>query len=246
MAKNNKPPSQDNATQQRSSKQLVREQARRKREQERRRNLLLVIAGIAIVAVVAVIGITSATNNAASGIGKSGEGKILGAADAPVVLQDFSDFYCSHCRAFAMERAPELVKEYVDKNLLRIEFKHFPLRPSSNSAHIAAQCAAVQNKFWEYHDLLFKNQQAIELSASQLKQYATDLKLDQAAFDTCLDQKQTQGIVDADSAEGRAKQVNSTPTLFINNERVEGAVAIEQFRAIINSKLQERGITPPN
>ena len=210
------PPQKLEGQREKTSKQIAREATRKRRQQEQRRNLLLIIVGVAIVGVLAV------------------------------VLKDFSDFYCSHCRDFALDRAPELVKDYVDQGLLRIEFKHFPLRESSYGAHIAAECAAGQDKFWEYHDVLFKNQQGSELSAAKLKQYAVDLGLDTAAFDTCFDGKQGKAQVDADAREGVAKQINSTPTMFINDERVLGAVPVAQFKEVINRKLQEKGITPPS
>lgn len=246
MAKKNRmPPPPQNLENQpmRSSKQVARETARKRREQEQRRNLLLIIAGVAIVGLLAVVLINNAARNA-GGVARSGKGATLGSADAPVVLQDFSDFYCSHCRDFALDRAPKLVQDYVDKGLLRIEFKHFPLREQSYGAHIAAECAAGQDKFWEYHDLLYKNQQGSELSATQLKKYAADLGLDTATFDSCLDTKQGKAQVDADSREGQAKQINSTPTFFINGERIVGAAAIEQFKAVIDRKLQEKGVSP--
>ncbi len=238
------PPQQLEKQREKSSKQAAREAARKRQQMEQRRNLLLIIAGVAVVGIIAVILIGNAARSG-GGIARSGKGATLGAADAPVVLQDFSDFYCSHCRDFALDRAPELVKTYVDKGLLRIEFKHFPLRDSSYSAHIAAECAAGQDKFWEYHDVLYKNQQGSELSNAQLKKFALDLGLDTTAFDTCLDNKQGKAQVDADAAEGQAKQINSTPTMFINNERVLGAVSVAQFEEVINRKLQEKGVTPP-
>jgi len=238
------PPQKLEGQRDRVSKQTARETARKRQQMEQRRNLLLIIAGVAVVGLIAVVLISNAARSG-GGIARTGKGATLGAADAPVVLQDFSDFYCSHCRDFALDRAPELVKDYVDKGLLRIEFKHFPLRPSSYGAHIAAECAAGQDKFWEYHDLLFKNQQGSELSNTQLKKFAVDAGLDTATFDACLDQKQGKAQVDADAGEGTAKQINSTPTMFINGERVLGAVTVAQFKEVINRKLQEKGVTPP-
>ena len=170
------PPQRLEGQRDKSSKQVAREAARKRYQQEQRRNLLLIIAGVAIVGLIAVVLISNAARSG-GGIARTGKGATLGAVDAPVVLQDFSDFYCSHCRDFALDRAPALVKDYVDQGLLRIEFKHFPLRASSYGAHIAAECAAGQDKFWEYHDLLFKNQQGSELSNDKLKTFAADAGL---------------------------------------------------------------------
>ena len=238
------PSSEEKLIEQRSSRKAA---ARAQQQQrERRRNLMLVIGGIAIVAVIAIVLVSNSTRNSNAGVQGSSADTTLGSADAPVVLQDFSDFYCSHCRTFALERLPALEKKYVDSGLLRVEFKHFPLRDSSYEAHIAAQCAANQGKFWEYGDKLFQDQGLKAVySTADLKKYAADLGLDTAAFNACLDQKQTESIVRRDSTEGAVKQVNSTPTLFINGVRISGAVPLAQFEQVINAELQKKGITPP-
>lgn len=239
------PSTQEKMIEQRSSRKAAAARAQRQ-QQERRRNMLLIIGGIAIVAVIAIIVISNSTRATSAGVQGSSEDATLGPADAPVVLEDFSDFYCTHCRTFALERLPALEEKYVNDGLLRVEFKHFPLRDSSYEAHIAAQCAAVQKKFWEYGDKLFQDQGLkATYSNADLKKYAADLGLDTAAFDACLDQKQTESLVRRDSAEGGAKQVNSTPTLFVNGVRISGAVPLAQFEEIINAELQKKGITPP-
>ncbi len=239
------PPAQEKLIEQRSSRKAAAVRAQQQ-QRERRRNLMLIIGGIAIVGVIAIILVSNSTRAISAGVQGSSADTTLGPADAPVVLQDFSDFYCSHCRAFALERLPALEEKYVKNGLLRVEFKHFPLRDTSYEAHIAAQCAAVQKKFWEYGDKLFQDQGLkATYSTADLKKYAADLGLDTAAFNTCLDQKQTEGIVRQNSAEGSAKQVNSTPTLFVNGVRISGAVPIEQFEQVINAELQKKGLTPP-
>ena len=239
------PPAQERLIEQQSSRKAAAARAQRQ-QQERRRNLLLMIGGIAIVAVIAIILVANSTRATSAGVQGSSEDATLGAADAPVVLEDYSDFYCTHCRTFALERLPALEEKYIDSGLLRVEFKHFPLRDTSYPAHIAAQCAAVQKKFWEYGDKLFQDQGLkATYSDADLKKYAADLGLDTTAFDACLDQKLTEGIVRQHLTEGSAKQVNSTPTLFVNGIRISGAVPIEQFEQAIDAELQKKGITPP-
>jgi protein-disulfide isomerase len=239
------PSTQEKLIEQRSSRKAAAVRAEQQ-QRERRRNLMLIIGGIAIVAVIAIVLVSNSTRSTSAGVQGSSEDASLGPADAPVVLEDFSDFYCTHCRTFALERLPALEEKYVNDGLLRIEFKHFPLRDSSYEAHIAAQCAAVQKKFWEYGDKLFQDQGLkATYSTGDLKKYAADLGLDTAAFDACLDQKQTESLVRRDSAEGGAKQVNSTPTLFVNGVRISGAVPLSQFEQIIDAELQKKGITPP-
>ncbi|QLQ05754.1 MAG: thioredoxin domain-containing protein [Anaerolineae bacterium] len=119
------PSSEEKLIEQRSGRKAAAARAQQQ-QRERRRNLMLVIGGIAIVAVIAIVLVSNSTRNSSAGVQGSSADTTLGSAGAPVVLQDFSDFYCSHCRTFALERLPALEKKYVDSGLLRVEFKHFP------------------------------------------------------------------------------------------------------------------------
>ena len=109
----------------------------------------------------------------------------LGRASAPVTLVEFSDFQCPFCQR--VEPTLKQVREtYGDK--VRIVWKDFPLtqiHPQAFKAGEAAHCAGDQGKYWEYHDRLFANQQALQ--PADLKKHAADLGLDAATFDACLD-----------------------------------------------------------
>ena len=109
----------------------------------------------------------------------------LGPASAPVTLVEFSDFQCPFCQRVAPTlKQPR--ETYGDK--LRIVWKDFPLtqiHPQAFKAGEAAHCAGEQGKYWEYHDRLFENQQALQ--PADLKKHAADLGLDAAKFASCLD-----------------------------------------------------------
>src|SRR5688500_52531 len=109
----------------------------------------------------------------------------IGSASAPVTLVEFSDFQCPFCQRVA-PTLKQVQKTYGDK--VRIVWKDFPLtqiHPEAFKAGEAAHCAGEQGKFWEYHDRLFANQQALQ--PDSLKKYAADAGLDAAKFNACVD-----------------------------------------------------------
>ncbi len=144
---------------------------------------------------------------------------VKGNANSSVVLQVFSDFQCPAC-ATAEPFINELVTKYASS--LRFEYKHYPLTKihvNAYNASLASECANDQGKFWEMHDKLFSNQTA--LSTGDLKQYAVDLGLDATKFNACLDTRAEKSIVDADVREGNTKNVQGTPSFFLNGTLVQ-------------------------
>ena len=104
----------------------------------------------------------------------------------------------------------------------------------------AAECAANQSRFWDYHDKLFASQAGENrgaFSRDRLKGFARSLDLDQATFARCLDNNETLGRVLQDKAEAQRLQVRSTPTFFINGQSVLGALPFEEFKAVIDRQL---------
>lgn len=166
----------------------------------------------------------------------SGNEPFFGSKNAKVVIHEFSDFQCPFC-ARAAEVVQQIKTEYGER--VKIVFRHFPLsfHPEGNPAAVASLCAGKQGKFWEMHDLLFQNQSA--LSSDNYKKWAKDLKLDEAAFNTCFDNKETQAAVDADMKVAETLGVNSTPTFFVNGKKVSGALPFSQFKAMIDEELAQ-------
>lgn len=155
---------------------------------------------------------------------------VKGNPDAPVTIVEFSDFECPACgHAFGDLR--ELVRSRPDVKLV---FRHYPLDSSCNDrlqqqihpdacrAAAAAECAGRLGRFWEYHDKLFEHQKALDRDS--LFRYARELDLDIPTFRTCLDDPATMDRIAADVAAGTRLGIESTPTLFINGRRVQGAL----------------------
>jgi len=121
---------------------------------------------------------------------------VLGKADAPVTIFEYSDFQCPYCRRFQMLAHLDIVKDYVEPGLAKIVFIDVPFHEFSSIASQAAWCAKEQNKYWEMHDTLFsKADDANTFKTESLIKIAGDLKLDTDAFSNCLNsQKYAQRI----------------------------------------------------
>jgi protein-disulfide isomerase len=167
----------------------------------------------------------------------TGDDPSLGPASAPVTLVEFSDFQCPFCQRVA-PTLKQVKDTYGDK--VRVVWKDFPLtqiHPQAFKAGEAAHCAADQGKFWEYHDRLFANQQALQ--PNDLKKHAADLGLDAAAFASCLDSSKYGERVRDGVAQGSRLGVNSTPTIYINGRVLSGAQPYETFAAVIEEELSK-------
>jgi protein-disulfide isomerase len=165
------------------------------------------------------------------------KGPSRGPANAPVTIVEFSDFECPYCSR-AEETVSEVMRVYGDK--IRLVFRDLPLPNHQNApkAAEAAHCAGEQGKYWEMHAKLFANQRALEVPA--LKGYAKDLKLDQAAFDKCLDSGSTAALVEASKKAGNEAGVNGTPAFFVNGVLISGAQPFEAFKEVIDAELAQK------
>lgn len=157
-----------------------------------------------------------------------------------VTLEEFGDFQCSHCMQFALGMGKQLKLDFVNTGQIRFVFRHFPfIGEESFRAAEATECAADQNKFWEFHDTVFENWQGVNeghFSDHNLKVFASGLQLDRAAFDSCLDDGKYRGKVESDLRLGERLGVNSTPSLFLNGRKVEPA-SYDELARIIESAI---------
>jgi len=162
---------------------------------------------------------------------------VKGDKNAPVTIVEFSDFECPFCGRYFTNTYSSIVENYIDTGKVKYVFKHFPLNfhASAQKASEAAECAGDQEKFWEYHDVLFANQQA--LSVSNLKQYASDLSLDTDDFNSCLDSGKYAAKVKQDLADGQAAGVSGTPSFFVNGQKLVGAQPYSAFEQAIEAAL---------
>ena len=159
---------------------------------------------------------------------------------APVTIIEFSDYECPFCGKYFQQTYPQIVKEYVDTGKVKIVFRDFPLSFHANAqkAGEAAECAGEQRKYWEMHDKLFKNQNALEINS--LKRYAKELGLNTKTFDDCLDSGKMASEVQKDFEDGQDAGVSGTPAFFINGIPLTGAQPFEAFKQIIEQEINKK------
>jgi protein-disulfide isomerase len=170
-----------------------------------------------------------------------------GPVDAPVTIIEFSDFQCPFCHRFWSETLPQIRQEYEGK--VRFVYRDFPLvsiHEWAQKAAEAAECADDQKMFWEYHDLIFGNQDALseQLNAEGLdgvlatfQSYAADVGLDTSVFNECLDSGKYTSEVQKDVQDGQSYGVTGTPAFFINGQLVSGAQPFASFKTVIDAAL---------
>ncbi len=174
-----------------------------------------------------------------------GDPMAVGDPDAPVVMISYSEFQCPFCGKFARDTEPELVEDYVDEGILRIEWRDFPyLGPESMTAAEGGRAAAAQGKFWEFHDAMYVDQlppNSGNLDAAYLSGIAEDVGLDVDTFQRDMASKATQEGIARDFSEGQQIGVTGTPAFVINGIPVIGAQPTEVFRETIEQAADEAG-----
>ena len=172
---------------------------------------------------------------------------MLGSADAKVLMIEFGDYQCPSCRMFWKDIEPRLKKEYIDTGKVKLVFRDFPLmqiHPEALLSAMAVDCARDQNKYWEFHDKVFREQynkgdDVIRMKPADLKKWAKDIKLDSAVFDQCLDSEKYKDEVLKDRMEGEAAGVQGTPTFFINGRVMGGAQQYPEYKKLIDDLLKQ-------
>jgi protein-disulfide isomerase len=156
---------------------------------------------------------------------------------APVTLVEYGDFECPYCRALEPILG-ELRERLGDR--MRHVFRHFPQtssHPYAFRAAQAAEAAGAQGKFWEMHDLLYANQQALE--DEHLETYAADLGLDAARFARELREEVHAERVREDVRSGLASGASGTPTLYLDGARFDTTVGLQELLTAIRQAHPE-------
>jgi len=161
--------------------------------------------------------------------------RALGPTNAPVIIVEYGDFGCSTCRAWEKQKVmPQIIAHYGDK--IRFVWRDLPIiTDQSPKAAEAAFCAFDQDKFWQYHDLLY--QKAPALAINDLKQYAVQIGLDAGKFNACLDSGQHKAQVDATLQDGLKRGFRATPAFLINGKPLLGPPSYDDLAKIIDADL---------
>lgn len=171
---------------------------------------------------------------------------IRGERDAAVTLEEYGDFQCPPCGTLS-PMIDEIERDYHSR--LRVVFRNYPLPMHTHAAEAAyaAEAAGLQGRFWEMHDLLYR-EQAVWTKATDAKTifngYAGMLGLNAARFNADIQSAAVKNIVEHDHHEGEERGVKSTPTVFINNLMLEpSALTKAGLSAAIDSALNESSAT---
>lgn len=154
-----------------------------------------------------------------------------GYADAPIVIEEFTDFQCPFCKAFNENVRGQLLSKYGDR--IHMVFKHYPLEaihPGAKLAAVAAQCAMHEGKFGQLRDILFSN--ADNLTQDFLLGAGASLGLSRQ-YAECLTNQHTLVEVEQDITDGRTAGVQGTPTFLVNGKVLLGGNSLAQFESII-------------
>lgn len=176
-----------------------------------------------------------------AGLARRAEGDPLaqGRVDAPVVMVAYSEFQCPFCGKFARDTEPTLVRKYVDRGVLRIEWRDFPyLGDESQTAALAGRAAALQGRFWQFHDALFADQQPVNggrITPAFLAGVATRAGLDGDRLLTDMKRPELAAAIRSDSLEGQSLGVTGTPAFIINGQPVIGAQPTSVFEQVIDA-----------
>jgi protein-disulfide isomerase len=203
-----------------------------------------IAAAIAVAAVAALIilgNLQQPATPSASAAGIAVSANAMGVATAPVTIEEFADFQCPACRAFATGTEPQLRTAYIATGKVRLVFRHFAfIGVESTWAGEAVECAGEEGRFFDLHDRVYSLQRGENtgtFSKLNLQRIAHDLGLS-AGFDACLAGDRYAQRVRSDTTAGQQKGVAATPTLFINGRKYEGTMSFEQLQAIIDPLLK--------
>jgi protein-disulfide isomerase len=159
----------------------------------------------------------------------------LGPADAPVTIVEYADFGCPACwEWYKLDVLKQLRAKYGDQ--IRFIWRDFPvITLLSPKAAEAGQCAHEQGKFWEFHDLVYDQNGAIE--ASDLQAYAARIGLDMKQFSECVTSRRYRDRVNAEQQESFDRGLKGAPAFFVNDQRVIGPQRAAVFEDIIDPIL---------
>ena len=166
----------------------------------------------------------------------------LGPKDAPVTITEYASMTCPHCARFAEEVFPKIKAAYIDTNKIRYVFREFPLDIKAAAGSMLARCIAKDDgsKYFAVIDMLFKQQDEwIPKTSETLKLIGKQAGLSGQQVDACL---KDQALLDKIAADQKyaneVLKVNSTPTFFINGEKVTGETSFEEFEKKIKPLLK--------
>ena len=167
----------------------------------------------------------------------------LGPANASVTITEYASMTCPHCAHFNETVFPKIKSEYIDTGKMRYVFREFPLDIKAAAGSMLARCIAKDDagKYFAVVDLLFRQQNdwVVKNTTDTLTRFGKQAGLSQQAVEDCLRNQALMDKVTADQKyAGEVLKVDSTPTFFVNGEKIKGETSFEEFDKKIKSFLK--------
>jgi protein-disulfide isomerase len=176
---------------------------------------------------------------------------VRGNPNAPVVIEEFADYECPSCGNFATVTEPDVRQRIVDAGLALYKYYDFPLPMHHNSrqASLAAACADEQGKFWQMHDQLFATQDQWGLAPNEsevtdnptpvFQNLAKTIGLDMTKWQQCYDSKKYEPRVMANMGEALRRNIDQTPTFYVNGMKIAGAIPYDQLKQAVDNAAKQ-------
>lgn len=211
------------------------------------RTIALIAVGVMVLLVGGLVALTliDFTPTGPDYTALDAQGRIIGEADAPIVIQEFADFRCPHCKDAATTLTPNIITEYV--NTGKVRFEYIPVTVINEESVLSGQaalCAEDQGRFWTYHEKLFERQGREQFNIENLVKWAAQLGLDEASFRNCLASSQYTDELNANMREFQASGGTGTPTFLVNGQLLNGTVSWEEMKATIDAHLASAQLEP--
>ena len=250
-------------------KKSKRQERREKIKQQEQRNRLITIVLITLGAALLVFAFVWPSIRPVAdvisidpGTHPNANDNSMGATDAPILIEEFSDFQCPFCERFHEDTEPLLRQYYIDTGKVRFVYRSMGNWVSGNigggktesqDAALGAYCAGEQNKFWEMHAFLFANvigEDVGSFTDQRIKAIAEKIEgLDSGQFDSCYDSGKYEDRVQQDMTDGTAAGINGTPGFIITytangvtkTRKIDGAQPFNVFQQELEAALNEMG-----
>ena len=252
-----------------SKRQARREGIQRRQQRQRLLTIGLIILGAILIVVPIAYQMLRPIAEVVAvdpGIHPNADDNSMGDPNAPIVIEEFSDFQCPFCERFHQDTEPLLRQYYIDTGKVRFVYRSMgnfvsdniarakgtPAKTESQDAALAVYCAGEQNKFWDMHAHIFANALGEDVGSftdERLKAIAETAGPDMNQFNSCYDSGKYEDRVQQDFEDGQAAKVNGTPgflvTYTVNGETktklIEGAQPFTVFQQELEAILNEIG-----
>ncbi|HEY44937.1 MAG TPA: thioredoxin domain-containing protein [Anaerolineae bacterium] len=176
------------------------------------------------------------------------DGFAMGNPQAPVVIEEFSDFLCSYCGNFHRNTLGQIVDHYVATGQVYLVFNVFRLRQESFPSAHASMCAAEQGQFWQYADILYANQASLSSVRNidrLLETLAESVNLDMDLFQTCMRENRYLDQIQQTYLAGTNLGIDRTPSFLINGKLITGSYPFSFFQAEVDAVLSQAESSSP-